>query len=108
MWFPGVTTAAAIASVIGQLSDPGAFLEKVNELYADPEAESHDVLEFIDGRLFERDSLPQRIDGEVVGRVWSFRDVTQHGRALQAELTRGQAFHDPLTGLANRRCSGTG
>ena len=50
--------------------------------------------------MFERDSLPQRIDGEVVGRVWSFRDVTEH-RRLQNELTH-QAFHDPLTGLANQ------
>lgn len=90
----------AIAFVLDQLCDPGAFTAKVEELYATPEAHSHDVLEFKDGRVFERDSLPQRIDGEVVGRVWSFHDVTEHMR-LRAELAR-QAFHDPLTGLANR------
>jgi diguanylate cyclase (GGDEF)-like protein len=36
----------------------------------------------------------------VVGRVWSFRDCTEH-RRLQSELVH-QAFHDPLTGLANQ------
>lgn len=86
--------------VLEQLCDPGAFLAKVGELYADPEAASHDTLEFLDGRVFERDSLPQRIDGEVVGRVWSFRDMSEH-RRLQDELSH-QAFHDPLTGLANQ------
>ena len=91
---------AVIAHVLPQLRDPGAFTTKVTDLYADPEAESHDVFEFNDGRLFERNSLPQRIDGEVVGRVWSFRDITQD-RALRNELTR-QAFHDALTGLANQ------
>ena len=94
------TTADALASVLDQLCDPGAFVAKVQELYEEPEAHSHDMLEFKDGRVFERDSLPQRIDGEVVGRVWSFRDVTEH-RRLQNELTH-QAFHDPLTGLANQ------
>ncbi len=50
--------------------------------------------------MFERDTRPQRVDGEVVGRVWCFRDVTDQ-RRLQAELQH-QAFHDPLTGLANK------
>jgi diguanylate cyclase (GGDEF)-like protein len=89
-----------LAAVIDQLADPGAFLAKIHELYADPNAHSHDILELTDGRVFERSSLPQRIDGSVVGRVWSFRDVTEQ-RRLELDLIH-QAFHDPLTGLANR------
>ena len=86
--------------VLEQLCDPAAFQAKVGELYADPEGASRDTVEFLDGRVFERDSLPQRIDGEIVGRVWSFRDMSDH-RRLQDELAH-QAFHDPLTGLANQ------
>jgi diguanylate cyclase (GGDEF)-like protein len=37
---------------------------------------------------------------EVVGRAWSFRDVTDRKR-LEESLSY-QAFHDPLTGLGNR------
>ena len=80
--------------------DPAAFVLKLDELRENIEHSSRDTIEFRDGRVFERDTRPQRIDGEVVGRVWCFRDVTDQ-RRLQAELQH-QAFHDPLTGLANK------
>jgi diguanylate cyclase (GGDEF)-like protein/PAS domain S-box-containing protein len=92
--------SAAIQFVLDQLVHPELFVAKVEELYGNPEAESDDTLKFKDGRVFERHSLPQRVDGTVVGRVWSFRDVTDHNRLLD-ELEH-QAFHDSLTGLANR------
>ncbi|WP_445155055.1 putative bifunctional diguanylate cyclase/phosphodiesterase [Arthrobacter sp. Hor0625] len=106
---------AVMNSVLDQLADPGQFLEKVTALYADPDAESHDVLRFRDGRTFERYSRPQKVDEHVVGRVWSFRDVTearlaqdQISRAMadlaqQANQLKTLAFQDPLTGLSNRQ-----
>ncbi|WP_104141341.1 bifunctional diguanylate cyclase/phosphodiesterase [Arthrobacter sp. ZGTC131] len=107
--------AALMGFVLGQLLDPASFLEKVQELYAHPTAESHDVLDFIDGRTFERYSRPQKVGNTVVGRVWSFRDVTPRRRAQeqakqamaelaeQAAQLKAMAFQDPLTGLANRK-----
>ena len=87
-------------SVLDQLVDPAQFTRNGDKLMAAPAECSHDEIEFLDGRFYERYSQPQRIDGITVGRVWSFRDMTLH-RQLEQEL-RVQAFTDPLTPLANR------
>jgi PAS domain S-box-containing protein len=74
----------ALEFVLDQLKNPESFLKKVKDLYSHPEAESYDVLELNDGRILERYSQPQRIREKVVGRVWSFRDVTERRCAEQA------------------------
>jgi PAS domain S-box-containing protein len=75
----------AIKFVMDQLNYPEEFVSQIKQLYTDPEATTSDLLEFKDGRVFERYSQPQKISGRSVGRVWSFRDITERKRA-ESEL----------------------
>jgi PAS domain S-box-containing protein len=79
----------ALEFVQDQLENPSAFLATIEELYANPGAESFDVLEFKDGRVFERYSKAHVIENAAVGRVWSFRDVTAQ-RRLEEEMLKTQ------------------
>jgi signal transduction histidine kinase/PAS domain-containing protein len=73
----------ALANVAAQLEEPDAFIRRVRELYADPAADAVDVLWFKDGRVYERYTQPQRLEGKIVGRVWTFRDVTRREQMLR-------------------------
>ena len=76
-----------LENVASQLKDPEKFLDGERSLWEDTRAASDDVLELSDGRVFERHSEPQILAGENVGRVWSFRDVTER-RGAEETLSR--------------------
>jgi len=70
-----------IDHVRDQLVNPQLFVDGIQDRYAEPQTDSFDVLVFKDGRVLERYSIPLRLNGRSVGRVWSFRDVTGRRRA---------------------------
>lgn len=77
---------------IEQLQDPEAFLRRIRELPNQVDGEIYDVLALKDGRIFERYSLPQRTDEKIIGRVWSFRDITERQRTEASLLESERRF----------------
>ena len=82
-------------------AEPEAFVATIQNIISNPECVSRGTFAFKDGHIFEFNTEPQRISGEVVGRVWSFRDITE--RKLDENRICYLSFHDVLTGLYNRR-----
>ena len=67
--------------VLPQLKAPEGFLASLGDLQNHSGRESFDMIEFCDGKIFERYSKPQKLGDQVVGRVWSFRDITDRKHA---------------------------
>ncbi|MGH1366621.1 MAG: ATP-binding protein [Calditrichia bacterium] len=93
-----------IDKILPDLVEPEKFVKRIQELYNSPETESFDLIEFKDGRVFERVSRPQIQEGKVIGRVWSFNDVTRLRATELAEREQKLFLRSILDGTPNLIC----
>ena len=64
------------ALMAAKTQDPEGFRQTVLKAYASPMSETRDEVVFKDGRVFVLHSRPQLLNGQAVGRVWSYQDIT--------------------------------
>lgn len=74
---------ALLDAMLARVEDPDGFRAGVLELQDQPEREYVDVIRLQDGRAYERYTRPQRVGEVVVGRVWSYRDISERERLLR-------------------------
>ncbi|MFX1385104.1 MAG: ATP-binding protein [Promethearchaeota archaeon] len=77
--------------IVDQLKEPDKFLLKIRNLEKSSN-DGYDMIFFNDGRIFEQYSCPLVQDREKVGRVWSFKDITEHQHAEQ-ELRKSERLY---------------
>ena len=81
--------------------DPAAYMRSLATLDEATLLQSKDTLQLHDGTVIERVSQPQFCRGRPIGRVYSFRDLTEKIEA--GERIETLSSTDVLTGLPNRR-----
>ena len=91
-----------LLEIIGrQFNEPEKFCARIEEIYALSPPESFDLLELADGRVLERFTKIQFIEERNVGRVWSFRDITERKRAEQELRQQREWFEVTLSSIGD-------
>ena len=92
---------AAFGYALTQVVDPDALAGLLMSLSSNPDVSGLlDEVLFKDGRIFERYTQPHRVNGEIRGRVWSFRDVTEARKREEALRLRQRAIQSSSQGIA--------
>ncbi|WP_131794799.1 EAL domain-containing protein [Fluoribacter gormanii] len=86
--------------MLNQLIKPREYLADVVRLHKNTDEIGRNIVTFKSGKILECYTLPHRLNEKTIGRVWSFRDITEQAN-LEKQL-KYQALHDPLTQLPNR------
>lgn len=87
--------------ILEQLVDPQSLISDVQYLYQNPHWQGElPALIFKDGRIYERFTQPQQVGSQIVGRVYSFRDVTQKRIAEDELRIRERAIEASSVGVA--------
>ncbi len=73
-----------------QIEDVEVFRSHIWELPTKSDSETYNLLKLKDGRIFAHYSEPYRLNGNIIGRVWSIWDITESRRTEEA-LKRNEA-----------------
>jgi len=82
---------AVLDYILPQLQEPARVLVSVNKISEQKDKTSLELIKFVDNRVYEQYSQPHKLKDDIVGRVWSFRDVTQRVNLETKVRTSGNA-----------------
>ena len=97
----GENLVAALVHHLSKKAKDSTFIfHDLKAIKIDPQQELFGVLELNNHEVFEYHSVAQVKNQTLLGRVWSFRNITEHKK--NEALVMQAAYYDILTGLPNR------
>lgn len=97
----------ASAFLENQLKNVEAFRGVMWEVSSQPDSQSYDILELKDGRVFAQYSLPQWLNGKIIGRVWSIWEISdckQVESQLRQALEQAQEYRELRANFVSVLC----
>ncbi|WP_286240706.1 PAS domain-containing protein [Neptuniibacter halophilus] len=94
-----------LGNVLRQLSNADEMAHIIKGLLNNEQRPDSSYLYLKDGRTYEQISIPMYVDGEIRGRVWSFRDITKQvnaERRLIKALEQGEEVQRELEEAKSR------
>lgn len=85
--------------IMKQLAEPDSFEAWVNRIYGAPAAD-HNQVRLLDGRIVDVQSAPLMDKGDILGVVWSFRDVSVRA-LMEAKLRISEERYRMLVDLSS-------
>lgn len=82
-----------------QVTDPQSYAERMEQIERSPLLEATDTLVLRSGRILERQTLPQCSRGQPIGRVYSFRDITERVATESRLQLAAKVFEASLDGI---------
>jgi len=96
-------SSVALAHAIKNVENADEIFKIISQSNDNPNERISLVAHLKNKRVLEGISMPQIVDGKVVGRIWSNRDITERINAERKEIERGvaQAQFDSLKNQVN-------
>jgi EAL domain-containing protein (putative c-di-GMP-specific phosphodiesterase class I)/FixJ family two-component response regulator len=76
-------------AIANQIQDPPFFADRICQWHQPSNSKNYNVLTLNNGKTIECYSQPQRLGGDSIGRVWSFRDITAQRSARDTNYDSG-------------------
>ena len=92
---------AILSWMLRRVVEPAEYMRRLAAIDGVPQLQASDTVTLTGGRVLERVTLPQSSRGKTIGRVYSFRDISERLEANRRIETLSHT--DTLTGLPNRR-----
>ena len=80
----GLPASAAMSALLSATGDPASFLRRTDDLLHSTWPAANQTLALNDGRVLEFDFQPISSEGQGLGAMWMFRDVTDHVQYQEA------------------------
>ena len=98
---------AVFGFLVSRVQHPDAYRNRLDEIRPDSDDETLDILRLDDDRFLERKSRPAKLGKRIIGRVFTFADITEHKSRESRLKLAASVFSHAYEGIMITDADGT-